>query len=216
MDTQLNQAGREQAATTGAVLKDVNFIAAYSSDSSRAADYMGSLSGTKAPARRPLPLNVETSHSISKRLTKFWDNTLIPLFVATTTTPTATTEGSPELVNTDVLAEPAILLVSHGATISKLIRDTLLVEHGYTATCDIARHGIYNTSISILRLSVSQEGEEEDLHENTGDDVATPTEPTSISGEFFKFASISHLLRRKDIVKENADILEQQGLFFLF
>ncbi|KAG9094867.1 hypothetical protein FRC07_011191, partial [Ceratobasidium sp. 392] len=174
---------------------------------------MGSLSGTKAPARRPLPPNVETSRSISKRLTNFWDNTLIPLFIsASTTTLTATSESSPEIdsANSEVSAEPAVLLVSHGATISKLIRDTLLVEHGYTVTCDISRHGIYNTSISILRLSISREGEGGILLESTGDEAATTVEPSSISGELFQFASISHLIRRKDVVKENADMLERQ------
>ncbi|KAG9094854.1 hypothetical protein FRC07_011193, partial [Ceratobasidium sp. 392] len=206
--------GREQAATTGVTLKDVNFVAAYSSDSSRAADtarailahhptcqlvldpglrerFMGSLSGTKAPARRPLPPNVETSRSIGKRLANFWDNTLIPFFIsASTTTPTATSESSPEIdsANSEVSAEPAVLLVSHGATISKLIRDTLLVEH-----------------------SMSQEGEGGIPLESTGDEAATTVEPSSISGELFQFASISHLIRRKAVVKENADMLERQG-----
>ncbi|KAG8715722.1 hypothetical protein FRC08_010227 [Ceratobasidium sp. 394] len=231
MDTQLNQAGREQAAATGVALKKVNFIAAYSSDSSRAADtariilahhptcqlvlepglrerYMGSLSGTKAPSKRPLPPDVESSRSISKRLTRFWDNTLIPLFIATSTTATtATSEDLPE----PPLAEPAVLLVSHGATISKLIRDTLLVEHEYAATCDMFRHGIYNTSVSILRLAMVEGTKRVNPSDGTGNEVAVATEPPSILGELFQFASISHLLKRKNVVKENADMLEQQG-----
>ncbi|KAG9079198.1 hypothetical protein FRC06_007888, partial [Ceratobasidium sp. 370] len=166
---------------------------------------MGSLSGTKAPSKRPLPPDVESSRSVGKRLTNFWDNTLIPLFIATSTVTTTVTseENTPE----PPPSEPAVLLVSHGATISKLIRDTLLVEHEYEATCDMFRRGIYNTSISILRLTMSRRPERVDPSDGVGNEV---TEPPAISGELFQFASILHLIKRKDVVKENADMLEQQ------
>lgn len=223
MDTQLNEAGRYQARITGEALKNVNFIAAYSSDSSRAADtaraivahhldcelvldsrlrerYMGSLSGTKAPARRPLPSDVESSSSIGRRLRDFWDNTLVPLCVNTPTSTSAT-------VNKDMSAlasslppvEPAVLIVSHGATISKLIRDTLLIEHGYTVSCDIARRGIYNTSISILQLNMA--------HDHRPNSTVDVSKTIVVSGKLVKFASVSHLVRQENMVKENADIL---------
>ncbi|QRV88013.1 histidine phosphatase family containing protein [Ceratobasidium sp. AG-Ba] len=218
MDTQLNQAGKEQAEVTGKALKDVNFIAAYSSDSSRAADtarailsyhpecqlvldprlrerYMGSLSGTKAPARRPLPADVESSRSIGQRLSDFWNNTVLPLFVSMSSS-----------INASSTVEPAILVVSHGATISKLIRDTLLVEQDYTATCDLSRHGIYNTSVSILRLSMTR-----NLGDDPGNNEEGAVDVGLISGELIAFASVSHLVKRKDIVTENADVLESQG-----
>jgi hypothetical protein len=170
--------------------------------------HMGSLSGTKAPARRPLPSSVESSGSISKRLNEFWDNTLVPLFVTLSATapaapsddePTPTT-SSPYLADPEPPAEQAVLLVSHGATISKLIRDVLLVEHGYTSTCNLSCHGIYNTSISIVRLVAE-----------IRDEAAATTPPASILGELVVFASISHLVKKKDVVVDNADMLEQRS-----
>ncbi|EUC66292.1 histidine phosphatase family containing protein [Rhizoctonia solani AG-3 Rhs1AP] len=110
MDTQLNDAGREQAKITGRSLKDVHFVKAYSSDSSRAAD---------------------------------------------------------------------------------------------------VRHGIYNTSISIVRMRAAMTTTPP-LPSNDGSDVEESQQPTSsVSGVLVSCASIAHLIKKRDIVVENADLLGQ-------
>lgn len=182
---------------------------------------MGSLSGTKAPARRPLPSSVEPSHSIGLRLNNFWDNTILPFvarLISKTDSTLDETVSDSHVIDLSSIPtpstsplQPAILLVSHGATISKLIHDVLLHEHGYTASCDVSKHGIYNTSISVLRLQVEQQ------HEQTESTVdAKPKAevlPLSVSGELIMYASIAHIVKSKGkkIVKENADMLEQRS-----
>ncbi|KAF8605419.1 hypothetical protein BDV93DRAFT_521732 [Ceratobasidium sp. AG-I] len=182
---------------------------------------MGSLSGTKAPARRPLPSSVEPSHSIKLRLNDFWDNTIIPLLdhlpsnvdsIPNEPVPdTNTIDSSSSHTSSAPPLQPAILLVSHGATISQLIHNVLLHGHGYTATCDVSRRGIYNTSISIFRLQVDQKSERNEPTmdaETEAEDV-----PLSVSGELIVYASIAHIIQSKGkkVVKENADMLEQRS-----
>ncbi|KDN37038.1 hypothetical protein RSAG8_10391, partial [Rhizoctonia solani AG-8 WAC10335] len=243
MDTQLNDAGRAQAKITGNFLKDVNFVKAYSSDSSRAADTaraiiahhpdcelvldrrirernMGSLSGTKAPVKRPLPPGVETSESVEGRLLDFWGNVIIPLL-----SPSAIPSGDSgnPTTKSDVVSlansathhansreshTPAVLLVSHGATISKLLIQILLRTYGYEAACEM-RRGIYNTSISIVRMGAATIISES-LPSNDRNDAEESEQPTiSVSGVLISCASIAHLVKKRDIVVENADLLGQ-------
>ncbi|CAE6359107.1 unnamed protein product [Rhizoctonia solani] len=239
MDTQLNDAGREQAKITGRSLKDVHFVKAYSSDSSRAADTaraivayhpdcelildrrirernMGSLSGTKAPVKRPLPPGVETSESVKERLLDFWGNVIVALL-----SPATITSSDSGIINTKPEATslidsassreprtPAILIVSHGATISKLLTQVLLRTYGYEAKCEV-RHGIYNTSISIVRMRAAMTTTPP-LPSNDGSDVEESQQPTSsVSGVLVSCASIAHLIKKRDIVVENADLLGQ-------
>ncbi|KAB5596248.1 hypothetical protein CTheo_233 [Ceratobasidium theobromae] len=235
MDTQLNDAGRNQAKLAGKALKGVHFVRAYSSDSSRAADtaqaivahhpkcelildarirerYMGSLSGTKAPAKRPLPPDVENTGSLNLRLHDFWDNVVIPLLSPSLEPPALASTSrvfssepadhvpTPQHIDSHLSEIPAILIVSHGATLSKLIRDVLLLDRGYTVACDISRRGIHNTSISVLRMDAC-------IHQVSGEDLHP-----SVSGELLSFASLAHLFhKRKSIVTENADMLEQRN-----
>ncbi|KAL5636480.1 hypothetical protein ACGC1H_000441 [Rhizoctonia solani] len=238
MDTQLNDAGREQAKITGRSLKDVHFVKAYSSDSSRAADTaraivayhpdcelildrrirernMGSLSGTRAPVKRPLPPGVETSESVQERLLDFWGNVIIPLLspAAITSIDSGSINTKPEassLVDPHSSREPrtpAILIVSHGATISKLLTQVLLRTHGYEAKCEI-RHGIYNTSISVVRMGAMTTTPP--LPSSDINDAEEGEQPTSsVSGVLVSFASIAHLIKKRDIVVENADLLGQ-------
>ncbi|KAG8745591.1 hypothetical protein FRC10_007482 [Ceratobasidium sp. 414] len=74
----------------------------------------------------------------------------------------------------------------------------------------MSRQGIYNTSISILRLNMSQGDNGIDPSDGIANEGVI-TEPPSVSGRLFQFASIRHLVNRKDVVKENADMLEQHG-----
>ncbi|CAE6450186.1 unnamed protein product [Rhizoctonia solani] len=235
MDTQLNEAGRAQAKLTGRSLKDVKFIRAYSSDSSRAVDTakeivayhpgcelvldprirernMGSLSGTKAPAKRPLPPGVETSKSMEARLLDFWENVIIPML-----SPSATTLDDGESPNMKLDANlspnpkineevhtPAVLLLSHGATISKLLT-VFQRKYGYEVACEM-RHGIYNTSISTLRMSIATIAPEPLPSDE--DDAGESGKPmTSVTGVLITCGSIAHLIRKRDIVVENADLL---------
>ncbi|CAE6484902.1 unnamed protein product [Rhizoctonia solani] len=187
MDTQLNDAGKAQAKITGKSLKGVNFVRAYSSDLSRAADTakailtyhpdcelvldhrirernIGSLSGTKGPVKRPFPPEVETSESLEARLLDFWENTIIPLLSPPNITDDSGSPGTklgvapltnsiPHTVSLESRT-PAVLLVSHGATINKLLTQVLLRTYGYKAACEM-RRGIYNTSISIVHISTA-------------------------------------------------------------
>ncbi|CEL63812.1 putative fructose-2,6-bisphosphatase TIGAR A OS=Danio rerio GN=tigara PE=2 SV=1 [Rhizoctonia solani AG-1 IB] len=246
MDTQLNEAGIAQAELTGKSLKDVNFVKAYSSDSSRAADTarailayhpdcelvldprirernMGSLSGTKAPVRRPLPSGVETSESVGERLLEFWKTTIIPLCSSpdpllnevedlnTNSDVVSSTESPTRSVDPQKVHTPAILIVSHGATISKLISQVFLQNYGYKVSCEI-RRAIYNTSISILRMTSIATGRRpiSDNDRNLAEENKQSLD--SVSGELITCASISHLTRKKDIVEENADLLGQGSL----
>ncbi|KAJ1309176.1 hypothetical protein OPQ81_004846 [Rhizoctonia solani] len=241
MDTQLNDAGRAQAKLTGRSLKEVNFVKAYSSDSSRAANTareivayhstcelvldrrirernMGSLSGTKAPAKRPLPSDIESSRSVEARLLDFWANVIIPLL-----SPSANTSGNSEPPNAEAGASPlvdsvthhagsreshtpAVLVVSHGATISKLITQVLLRMYGYEAACEM-RRGIYNTSISIVRMRATS-AIPKSLSRNDSNDAEGNGQPLPlVSGMLISYASIAHLIQKRDIVMENADLL---------
>ncbi|GAB1519608.1 hypothetical protein RhiTH_002676 [Rhizoctonia solani] len=215
IDTQLNEAGRG--------LKDVNFVKAYSSDSSRAADYMGSLSGTKAPVKRPLPPGVETSESVGARILQFWENSIIPLcslsdIVLGNTGDLNTDPGAPSLASSpshsadsEKLHTPAVLIVSHGATISKLVNQIFLRNYGYEVACDM-RHGIYNTSITILRMTAIVT-----MWPPVSDDDRSIVKEgkqslVSVTGELIAYASISHLIRKKGVVEDNADLLGQGSL----
>ncbi|CAE6513350.1 unnamed protein product [Rhizoctonia solani] len=240
MDTQLNDAGRTQAETTGRSLRDVNFVKAYSSDSTRAADTaraivayhpdcelilddrirernMGSLSGTKAPAKRPLPPDIETSESMANRLLDFWGNVIVSLLSSSATSresgdPDTKPEAAPSadsVVHHPSSLEsrtPAVLIVSHGATISKLLTYVLLRKYGYRATCEM-RRGIYNTSISIVRMGTTAVIREL-FPSNDGDDTEECEQPIkSVSGVLISCASVSHLIKKRDLVAENADML---------
>ncbi|KAH7343273.1 hypothetical protein B0J17DRAFT_713461 [Rhizoctonia solani] len=177
---------------------------------------MGSLSGTKAPVKRPLPPGVETPESMEARLIDFWGSVIIPMLSPSATTLDNDTPNTK--LDTELSAEsithrtdsgeahtPSVLLVSHGATISKLINQVLLRKYGYEAACE-RRHGIYNTSISILRMGVRAivpkplSSDENDVEES-GQTTA------SVSGVLIAFGSITHLIRKNDIVVENADLL---------
>ncbi|CAE6434060.1 unnamed protein product [Rhizoctonia solani] len=246
IDTQLNEAGKSQAELTGRGLKDVNFVKAYSSDSSRAADtarailayhpdcqlildprlrerYMGSLSGTKAPVKRPLPPGVETSESVGARILQFWENSIIPLcslsdIVLGNTGDLNTDPGAPSLASSpshsadsEKLHTPAVLIVSHGATISKLVNQIFLRNYGYEVACDM-RHGIYNTSITILRMTAIVT-----MWPPVSDDDRSIVKEgkqslVSVTGELIAYASISHLIRKKGVVEDNADLLGQGSL----
>ncbi|CAE6422670.1 unnamed protein product [Rhizoctonia solani] len=246
MDTQLNEAGRAQAKLTGKSLKHVNFVKAYSSDSSRAADTaraivayhpdcelvldprirernMGSLAGTKAPVRRPLPPGVESSESVGARLLEFWNSVIIPLC---SPSDILLNDGGDANTNpeVDLLADsqthsidpqknrtPAVLIVSHGATISKLINQVFLRDHGYEVACDM-RRGIYNTSISILRMTSTATVQRPILDNDRSLVEESEQILISLSGELIAYASISHLVRKRDIVEENADLLGQGSL----
>ena len=182
---------------------------------------MGSLSGTKAPARRPLPSSVEHSHSIGLRLNDFWDNAILPLLahlpsdvnsIPNELVPdTNTADPSSSHKSSTSPLQPAILLVSHGATISKLIHDVLLHDHGYTAAFDVSKRGIYNTSISIFRLQVDPTPEVNEPAPDMETEAAGLS--LSVSGELILYASIAHIIKSKGkkVVKENADMLEQRS-----
>jgi hypothetical protein len=181
---------------------------------------MGSLSGTKAPAKRPLPPDVEATGSINARLLDFWNSAIIPLLLPSSLASphvpnTSEAMLSPvnlrrQRVNSRASEVPAVLIVSHGATISKLIHDILLRGYGYALTCDISRRAIYNTSTSILRMDAHEVVSQNHPNLGTADSDEDIRPSISVTGELLVFASIAHLIQ-KDVVKENADMLEQRS-----
>ncbi|CAE6438071.1 unnamed protein product [Rhizoctonia solani] len=183
---------------------------------------MGSLSGTTTAVKRPYPPGVETSASMEVRLRDFWESIILPLL-----SPSAHTSGdfgnscsNVGAVPTDKQIRdielrgshiPAVLLVSHGATISKLVNEVLLQTCGYKLACEM-RFGIYNTSISIVRMDAATEISRT-LSKNDENGVGESDPLTvSVSGVLLSFASIAHLNQKHDIVVENADILGQGSL----
>ncbi|KAF8681489.1 hypothetical protein RHS04_02991 [Rhizoctonia solani] len=184
---------------------------------------MGSLSGTKAPVKRPLPPGVETSESVGARILQFWENSIIPLcslsdIVLGNTGDLNTDPGAPSLASSpshsadsEKLHTPAVLIVSHGATISKLVNQIFLRNYGYEVACDM-RHGIYNTSITILRMTAIVT-----MWPPVSDDDGSIVKEgkqslVSVTGELIAYASISHLIRKKGVVEDNADLLGQGSL----
>ncbi|KAJ1309175.1 hypothetical protein OPQ81_004846 [Rhizoctonia solani] len=215
MDTQLNDAGRAQAKLTGRSLKEVNFVKAYSSDSSRAANTAREIVAYhstwhycphvmrfhrtwEAFPERKLPPNV---HFL-----------LISSRQGNSEPPNAEAGASPLVDSVTHHAgsreshTPAVLVVSHGATISKLITQVLLRMYGYEAACEM-RRGIYNTSISIVRMRATS-AIPKSLSRNDSNDAEGNGQPLPlVSGMLISYASIAHLIQKRDIVMENADLL---------
>jgi len=139
---------------------------------------MGELQGKKSQKGgfKSIPASVETMRSFHARMVNFWDRDIVPLLYKS--------EGS----TTETLH---ILVVSHGALISRLVHEAFVVQRQYEAGPDVRPGWIVNTSITIVELTANGEGGE--------------------IGTLLKFADVSHLVDLKvEVVKSNADDVETE------
>jgi broad specificity phosphatase PhoE len=128
---------------------------------------MGALQGTR-PGRmksRSLPPTVETSSAFVDRALRWWDSTILPLSRADIISEELPTS------NNDVEEEPiCVLVVTHGAYISTLVRAGLIAERNFRGRLK-CNAPLYNTSITVVQVD---EG--------------------GATGEVLVFADVNHLL----------------------
>ncbi|CAE6470109.1 unnamed protein product [Rhizoctonia solani] len=169
----------------------------------------------RIPEIGPVPLGVETLESLEDRMEDFWKNVIEPLL-----SPSAITSGSSGDTNisphpaslVDPVAHhpssresraPAILIVSHGATISRLLRYILLPRPNYTAACAMPP-GLYNGSISIMRIGTATVIPQPlPSGDGNGADKSEQQPGNSVLGVLLSYASIVHLTEDCDTVTEN-------------
>ncbi|KAG8908528.1 hypothetical protein FRB99_005888 [Tulasnella sp. 403] len=197
LDTQLNDAGREQARLVGNFLKQVQFHRAFTSDLQRASDTakeiikqqphelrltldkglreraLGDMEGAPPGSRwnREVPKNAEPSVAFLTRCVQWWNSAIVPFAKI----PSSKLPGV-EMLN--------ILVVSHGAYIGTLIRSGL-VSLGYDGRAVCKGKRLWNTSISIVMI-----------------------EDGGKAGEIHYYAEIPHLLEPAADGPANADEVE--------
>ncbi|THG97699.1 hypothetical protein EW026_g4354 [Hermanssonia centrifuga] len=173
LDTELNAAGIEQAQVTAEALEKVSFVAAHSSDLSRAIKtaeivlkkhpgvelqkhealrerYMGDMQGVRISEwEGPMPANMEPAADFATRADQWWKKS-VQSYVSSVTSRRggATSEG------------PAhILVVSHGGLIRVLLQGLIGSRHVRCAEgVDVGRYRCSNASVTVIEVDESGKG----------------------------------------------------------
>ncbi|KAG2133768.1 phosphoglycerate mutase-like protein [Suillus clintonianus] len=208
LDTQLNETGLAQAATTAEALRSVPFDKAFTSDLQRASKtaerilqyhpgvelvqdsslrerFMGELQGKKAPVNMKGLSSIETDEALVQRCIAWYNRMITPYISSITKHDVSELEGRCR----------NILVLSHGAFIATLFH--IMISSNYiTCPVELKLRGLPtlgNTSISVVEYRTAQRGKHREV------DV-----------DILKYGDISHL-RGLRVMEENADVEADQS-----
>ncbi|KAI6005814.1 phosphoglycerate mutase-like protein [Pisolithus albus] len=200
-DVPLNETGITQAALLAQALKEVPFTRAYTSDLQRASKtaevilryhpsviveedealrevYMGELEGEPGNSKKPAP-SKETTEALMRRWQSWYSRSIVRYMLSKVKRGTA---------GGGIGGSECILVVSHGALISHMVR--VLVASGAVlpARGVVVGHCL-NTGVSIIDYSESVQGRSRGIY---------------LKGTLAKYSDVTHLLRT-NVVEENVD-----------
>ncbi|KAL4067765.1 histidine phosphatase superfamily [Scleroderma yunnanense] len=201
LDVPLNEVGVAQVASVAQALKDVHFVKAFTSDLQRASKtaeailryhpsiqlvkdealrerHMGELEGELAKSAKSAP-SKETTEALVKRCHTWYTRSIVAYISS------RIREGIPAQ---GPRGPECILVVSHGALISTLLR-MLVGGKMILCTRDVVIGHCVNTGVSVIDYSIRREGKD-----------GRP----NLMGTLVQFSNTTHLVRMRSL-EDNVD-----------